>query len=190
MRNRRRGQAGLTLVELLIATVLLALILLAIAPLFIASVRNNYSANEYTSIHNLARDRLEQLMNLPFNDPQLTPGAHDVIGGTNPNGDLPSNLPDSVTGLPALTSPRNPLARTYEVHAFTSMPPVTPGNAYTLTEVFGGAGYDFKVIDVTVMSVQQAGFVNLSTLGIGSRTARVSGIIRNLSPGLPDPIVP
>ena len=84
MSNRRRGQAGLTLVELLIATVLLALILLAIAPLFITSVKNNYSANEYTSIHNLARDRLEQLMNLPFNDPQLTPGAHDVIGAPIP----------------------------------------------------------------------------------------------------------
>ena len=34
-------------------------------------MKSNFSANEYTSIHNLARDRLEQLMNLPFNDAQL-----------------------------------------------------------------------------------------------------------------------
>ena len=60
----RRREAGVTLVELLIASVLIALILLAIVPLFITSVKSNYSANEYTSIHNLARDRLEQLMNL------------------------------------------------------------------------------------------------------------------------------
>jgi Tfp pilus assembly protein PilV len=71
---RRRREAGVTLVELLIATFLLALILLAIAPLFITSVKSNYAANEYTSIHNIARDRLEQLMSLPFNDAQLAPG--------------------------------------------------------------------------------------------------------------------
>ncbi len=52
---------------MLIATFLLALILLSIAPLFITSVKANYSANEYTSIHNIARDKLEQLMSLPFN---------------------------------------------------------------------------------------------------------------------------
>ena len=54
---------------MLIAVALLGIVLLGIAPLFIASVRSNYAANEYTSIHNLARDRLEQLMNLPVTDP-------------------------------------------------------------------------------------------------------------------------
>jgi prepilin-type N-terminal cleavage/methylation domain-containing protein len=181
MRNRNRRQAGLTLVELLIATVLLALILLAIAPLFIMSVKSNYSANEYTSIHNLSRDRLEQLMNLPFNDVQLSPGPHNTS-------DLPPNLPDPVTGLPALTAPRNTLSRTYNVHLFTSTAPVTTGDPYTLTEVFGsGTAYDFKLIDVTVTS---SSFNTLSGLGIGARTAQVSGIIRNLSPGQPDPLAP
>ena len=178
---RRRREAGLTLVELLIATVLIALILLAIVPLFISSVKFNYAANEYTSIHVLARDRLEQLMNLPFNDVQLSPGAHN----TN---DLPPNLPDPTTGLPALTGPRNTLSRTYNVHLFTSSPPVNPGDPYVLTEVFGaGTAYDFKLIDVTVTS---SSFNTLSGLGIGSRTAQVSGVIRNLSPGQPDPPSP
>ncbi len=63
--KQRNPEAGLTLVEMLIAVALLGIVLLGIAPLFIASVRSNYAANEYTSIHNLARDRLEQLMNLP-----------------------------------------------------------------------------------------------------------------------------
>src|SRR6266542_1038358 len=71
-----RRQAGLALIELLIALALLGFVLLGIAPLFIASVKSNYSANEYTSIHVLARDRLEQVMNVPFDDPQLDPGTH------------------------------------------------------------------------------------------------------------------
>ena len=61
---------------MLIATFLLALILLSIAPLFITSVKANYSANEYTSIHNIARDKLEQLMSLPFNDPAAAARRH------------------------------------------------------------------------------------------------------------------
>ena len=79
----RRRESGVTLVELLIATFLVALILLAIAPLFITSVKANYSANEYTSIHNIARDKLEQLMSLPFNDTQL---KRDVTGTKAANG--------------------------------------------------------------------------------------------------------
>jgi type II secretory pathway pseudopilin PulG len=192
MTHRKRRQAGVTIVELLIATVLIAIILLSIVPLFIASVKSNYSANEYTSIHNLARDRLEQLMNLPFNDPQLTAGAHDIIGATNPNGDLPSRLPDPVTGIPSLTAPRNPLVRSYTVQLFNSAPPATTGNAYTLTEVFGtGTAYDFKLINVTVTSLSSVTpFIQASTMGIGARTAQVSGIIRNLSPGFADPVAP
>ena len=62
------------------------LILLAIAPLFITSVKSNYAANEYTSIHNIARDRLEQLMSLPFNDAQLN-AANSPFSN-----DLPTNL--------------------------------------------------------------------------------------------------
>jgi len=40
----RRGEAGLTLIEMLIAVALLGIVLLGIAPLFISSMRFNYSA--------------------------------------------------------------------------------------------------------------------------------------------------
>src|SRR5713101_2789254 len=90
--RRRAGEAGLTLVELLIALALLGFVLLGVVPLFVASVKSNYSAGEYTSLNMLARDRLEQLMNLTFSDSQLSPGVH-------PN-DLPASLPDPATGLP------------------------------------------------------------------------------------------
>ena len=112
--RRLRRESGLTLVEMLISIALLGFVLLGIAPLFIASVRSNYSGYEYTSIHNLARDRLEQLMNLPFTDAQLTSGSF-------PN-DLPPTLPDPQTGIPPSTM-KNPLARTYTVQNFISTPP-------------------------------------------------------------------
>ena len=174
VRNRvpRNSESGLTLVELLIAVALLGIVLLGIAPLFIASVKSNYSANEYTSINNLARDRLEQLMSLPVTDPQLSRAT-----GTFPN-DLPTRLPDPVTGIPTATSPLNQIVRTYEVKHFTSAPPLVAGNAFQLTEVGPGVIYDFKRIDVTVTAVHPLE----SGLGFGQRTARVSGFIKNPDP--------
>lgn len=174
--SRRRREAGVTLVELLIATFLLALILLAIAPLFITSVKSNYAANEYTSIHNIARDRLEQLMSLPFNDPQL-----DAANSPFSN-DLSPNLPDPKTGVPSATSPVNTLTVGYTVTLFQEDPPVNPGDKWVFRQVAAGAGWDFKRIDVTVTS---SAFNTATGLGIGARTARVSGFIRNPSPGLP-----
>jgi prepilin-type N-terminal cleavage/methylation domain-containing protein len=169
--TRRDPQAGLTLIEMLIAMALMGIILLGIAPLFIASVKSNYSANEYTSIHNLARDRLEQLMNLPVTDPQLSAAT-----ATFPN-DLPTTLPDPVTGIPPSTV-HNSLSRTYTVNHVRSTPPGVPGDPYTLTDVAAGQPYDFKRIEVTVTSDTTG-----SGFGIGQRTARVSGFLRN-----PDPI--
>ncbi len=168
--NPRRREAGLTLVEMLIAVALLGIVLLGIAPLFIASVRSNYSANEYTSIHNLARDRLEQLMNLPVTHPQLS-----AVTASFPN-DLPPTLPDPTTGIPPSTI-RNPLTRTYTVAHFSSAPPLVAGGAYTLTAVGAGVPYDFKRIDVTVTSVTTG-----TGIGIGQRTARVTGFLRNTDP--------
>jgi prepilin-type N-terminal cleavage/methylation domain-containing protein len=167
MRTCRGREAGLTLIEMLIAVALLGIVLLGIAPLFIASVRSNYAGNEYTSIHNLARDRLEQLMNLPVTDPQLTVGAHA--------NDLPGFLPNPATGtLPSTIV--NPIQRTYTVAHYTSTGGAT-GTPYTLNNVGAGVPYEFKRIDVTVTSTNGG-----SGLGIGQRTARVTGFVRNPAP--------
>jgi prepilin-type N-terminal cleavage/methylation domain-containing protein len=168
LNGTRRRETGLTLVEMLIALALLAIVLLGIAPLFIASVRSNYSAYEYTSIHNLARDRLEQLMNLPFGDQQLAQGSYV--------NDLPTTLPDPATGIPPSNVP-NPLERTYTVNNFTTTPPLAPGSAFVLTATGPAVPCDFKRIDVTVRSTSGG-----TNLGIGARTARVSGFVRNPDP--------
>lgn len=168
--EERRPESGVTLIELLVAVALLGFILLGIAPLFIASVKSNYSANEYTSLNNLARDRLELLMTLPFNDPQLSPGRHDV-------NDLPATMPDPQTGVPP-SDVMNPLRRAYWVRQF-AIPAsgIIPANDPFVAILVTGPGltYHYKRIDVTVETT-------LPHLGLGNRAARVSGIVANPSP--------
>ena len=173
----RRRESGLTLVELLVALGLLSFVLLAIAPLFIMSMKSNFSANEYTSIHVLARDRLEQLMNLPFNDPQLTPGVKA--------NDQSATLPDPATGLPPTSGGvLNPFQVTYQVLQYqipattaatvlASLAAVPANTAFTPIRVqVAGQVFQYKRIDVTVSS-------GTGPLGIGARTSRVSGVVAN-----------
>ena len=172
-RRAGRCEAGLTLVELLVALALLGFMLLAITPLFIASVKSNYAGNEYTSIHVLARDRLEQLLNVPFSDAQLAPGRHD--------NDLSPALPDSRTGLPpARGGVRNPFSVCYRVFQFqippgdlVTVPANTPFMPILVTA--GIKAVHYKRIDVTVVS-------GTGALGIGARWTRVSGLISNPAP--------
>ncbi|HYT32075.1 MAG TPA: prepilin-type N-terminal cleavage/methylation domain-containing protein [Thermoanaerobaculia bacterium] len=173
--RRRRREEGLTLVELLIALALLAFILLAIAPLFIASVKSNYSGNEYTSANMLARDRLEQLMNRPFLDPQLAPGAHTIS-------DQPLTLPNPLNPT-LLSTIRNPFKVTYTVEQF-KIPPSTgvpAGSPFTPVLAATGDSYQYKRIDVTVDSSESAvvGTQSAFSLGFGSRLVRVSGCLAN-----------
>jgi prepilin-type N-terminal cleavage/methylation domain-containing protein len=178
-RAARDFERGLTLVELLIALALLGFVLLGITPLFIASVKSNYTGNEYTSIHILARDRLEQLMNLPFSDGQLSAGLHDS------SSNLATMMPDPATGLPG-TGPgaiKNPFTLCYQVFQF-QIPGACPtcgagvpvNASFTPIAVVAlNQTFQYKRIDVTVTSGSGA-------LGIGNRRARLSGIVNNPSP--------
>jgi type II secretory pathway pseudopilin PulG len=175
--RRRRSERGLTIVEMLLALALLGFILLGILPLFIGSVQSNFSGNEYTSIHNLCRDRLEQLMNLPFNDPQLSAGIHNTS-------DLPPVLPDPATGIPPATGGiKNPFTLTYQVRQYQEPnidpnvgPVVATNAAFTPTEITAAGNiYHYKRIDVTVVSSSGA-------VGLGARVARIAGIMINRNP--------
>ena len=157
----RHSQRGVTLIELLVALALLAFVLLGITPLFMASVKSNFSANEYTSIHVLARDRLEQLMNLPFTDDQLKAGDHCVS--------LPATLPSGAL---------NPFTITYTVTQFQMPPGAYPATnlSFVPTPVSSAnLTFQYKQIDVTVKS-------GTGPLGIGTRATMVSGCLANPSP--------
>lgn len=182
--RRTPSESGLTLIELLIALALLAFVLLGIVPLFLASVKANYSGNEYTSIHILARDRLEQLMNLPFLDTKLAPGFH--------GNDQPAKLP-SPTNPSALSNVPNPFQIAYQVsqyqvpNADINSGAVPANQPFTPTLVAAaGAPYHYKRIDVTVAAhvngALGSGAFSVAPFGIGTRVARVTGCLNNPSP--------
>lgn len=175
----RRREAGLTLVELLIALALLSFVLLGIVPLFLSSVKSNYSGNEYTSIHILARDRLEQLMNLPFLDAQLAPGVHA--------NDQPPKLPNPQNPS-ALSTVVNPFSISYQVFQYqipsADISVVGNGAAFTPTRISAAnQTFHYKRIEVTVTAHQGGGFpATFTPFGLGARVARVSGCVNNPSP--------
>lgn len=68
-----RRQKGLSMIEALIAAALLLIIAVGILPLFSQAIVNNQSGSESSSVSNMARTQVEELFQLTFNDPQLTP---------------------------------------------------------------------------------------------------------------------
>ena len=64
---------GFTLLEVLIAVVVLAFGLLAIAQMQVIAIRFNYQGRDATEAVTLAKDRLESLKSLPFDNPLSAP---------------------------------------------------------------------------------------------------------------------
>jgi type II secretory pathway pseudopilin PulG len=162
--------AGVAFVELVISAVVLGWVLLAVFPLFLSSVRANAAASSYGEVNGLVRTRLEQLLELPFEDPRLLPGRHS----TN---DLPATLPDPETGaFPSTVA--NPFRRTYRVRQFeipaaATVPPGAPFTSIRVTEA--GRRFDFKRIEVTAekrSAWPEPGLI----------AARVSGLLPNPAP--------
>jgi Tfp pilus assembly protein PilV len=162
---------GIALVELVISALLFGWVLLAIFPLFLSSVKSNVSASSYGEVNNLARSRLEQLLDLPFEDPRLSAGSH----ATN---DLAATLPDPETGaLPSTVA--NPFRRTYQVRQFAipAASAVGRGSLFVPVRVTNaGLQFDYKRIDVTVEPVSPRP-------ELGRIAARVSALSANPSRG-------
>ena len=162
--NRRKSaDAGLTLVEVLVAITILGLSLLALAPMFTSAVRTNAAANQLTSANTLARDKLEELAGYPRSDPRLNvppnANASGPSGGTPPvgstylpnspwcNNDLPLwHKPSTGQTSGAATSPgpgwfQYPYTRTYTIEQFDG----------TLTaRILSPNPYVVKLVTVTV----------------------------------------
>ncbi len=162
-----KRQRGLVLIDVLVSMVLLLVALLSILPLFIRSLRTNASAYDYTSVNEMARDKLEQLMNVAISDPMLQVPAGQT-SASFPN-DLPAHI-DPRTGAPS-TKPADPVypyLRTWVVEL------LDVDDANSLLPVSSGTPYRVKRISVTVSSSRQ----NLP----GIRLATVSSLRRNPSP--------
>lgn len=71
--EKSRGDAGFTLMEILIAIVILTVGLLAMANMHVLAMFVNTSARNVTESTALAQSRLEELIHLPFNNPAMAP---------------------------------------------------------------------------------------------------------------------
>jgi type II secretory pathway pseudopilin PulG len=80
--STRPPEGGFSLIEVLIASVLLLFIALGIIPMFVMAMQSNVAGQDHTLAANHARGRLEQLMQLPFDDPILTITAGTERGWT------------------------------------------------------------------------------------------------------------
>jgi hypothetical protein len=66
---------GVTLIEIMLASVMFLAVTLGIVPMFTQSMVSNSSGNDSTKAANFARAQAEELMQLPFNHADLTVDA-------------------------------------------------------------------------------------------------------------------
>jgi prepilin-type N-terminal cleavage/methylation domain-containing protein len=79
--NDNINDNGFTLIEMLIATSIFSIGFLAVASLQVSAGKNNRTASEITAAVNIASDRMERLMALPFD------GNSDLDPSNNPHPD-------------------------------------------------------------------------------------------------------
>lgn len=72
------GALGMSLIEVVIASLILLLLALGIVPLFTRSMISNTSGAESTRVANMASERAEELFQLPFNSPVITLDVGDT----------------------------------------------------------------------------------------------------------------
>jgi type IV pilus assembly protein PilV len=82
--TEKHGDAGFTLIEVLVALTILSFGLLALASMQIAAIRGNTSAAKADLAYSLATAELERLINLPFDDPELDILADPHFNPNNP----------------------------------------------------------------------------------------------------------
>ncbi|MFP3938925.1 MAG: hypothetical protein ACLF0P_01340 [Thermoanaerobaculia bacterium] len=72
--------AGFSLIEVMVAGLILLVIALGLVPIYTRSIRSNIEGFDYTRVSNAARSKAEELLQLPFNSPELTvPGGETEL---------------------------------------------------------------------------------------------------------------
>jgi len=71
----RRGEAGFSIIEALIAAAILLIIALGLLPVFSRAINDNVTGNDATQATNGSRTELEELLQLPFNNQRVVVAA-------------------------------------------------------------------------------------------------------------------
>jgi Tfp pilus assembly protein PilV len=80
----RHAERGITLVEVLVALLLFAVGTLALASLIPTGTKSVSSSGEHTRASELAAWKIEQLLDTPYNHPDLDAGVHNDVGNPFP----------------------------------------------------------------------------------------------------------
>ncbi|MCK4488100.1 MAG: prepilin-type N-terminal cleavage/methylation domain-containing protein [Desulfobacterales bacterium] len=81
--DKANKEKGFTLLEVLIAISIFSIGILAVGTMQISSIRGNASARTHTEAATWAADRVERLMALPYNHPDLQDTDGDGAAGLN-----------------------------------------------------------------------------------------------------------
>ena len=71
-----KNQDGFTIIELLISMVILVVGILTLQLLQITAIKGNYSSKKISEATNLAENKIEELVNLNYNDGDLAEGLY------------------------------------------------------------------------------------------------------------------
>jgi len=95
--RRSKKDEGFTLIEVIVAISIFAIGLLAVAAMQTSAIRVNSSAARLTELNTWGMDKLEQLMALPYTDPQLqaagSPFQETTSDGYNVTWNVINNSP-------------------------------------------------------------------------------------------------
>lgn len=78
----RRSDAGFSIIEALVAAAILLIIALGLLPVFSRSINDNVTGNDATQATNASRTRVEEFLQMPFNNQRLVVPAGNTVSTT------------------------------------------------------------------------------------------------------------
>jgi len=82
-KTRCECQGGFTIIEVLLAMAIFLIGILAVLMMHIKAINTNSGARSVTQNYTWAMDKVEELLRLPYNDPNLAAGSHTPPSDTD-----------------------------------------------------------------------------------------------------------
>jgi prepilin-type N-terminal cleavage/methylation domain-containing protein len=165
MEVRPTRQRGFSVIEVMIAAAIFLIVAIGILPLFTQAIRNNLAGRDGTDVSNLAKSRVEEMMQVPFASLQVPVGKQWACTAEywsmaqkawKPAPTMPTPCATAnISGLNSLTNDSALWVRTTQLRQFSLSDVQTSGTA---TPQIGGTAANqthLKEIVVEVRSTSQ-----------------------------------